>query len=282
MIRQAVNDGIIFVAAAGNGTANGCSSGTPVSSHARQPGVIAVTAISPDTTSPSGHQYSSHVDLSAPAEVSSDSSFNKTAIFCCTSAATPHVTGAAALLLEAGVAAADVPQRLFDNVIDLGASGKDNYFGYGAVNALKATVPGPQVSGWEYCTTGVVYAGSCLVEPIRANGVPGFLWHWEITYSNSILSPIDTGWITDSTYTVSVPDGDYEIEVKATVTETNTIGFARESITSTHYLRVCPGGGGDDLREQPRVSSARGGRPSVVSSNLNGPVAARLLAICPE
>lgn len=68
--------------------------------------------------------------------------------------ATPHVTGVAALVLitsvtDAGYDAnnngywdpAEVRQKLRDTETDLGATGKDIYFGYGLVNALAATKP---------------------------------------------------------------------------------------------------------------------------------------------
>jgi subtilisin len=65
--------------------------------------------------------------------------------------ATPHVTGAVALLMSTDVAGtvydtnkngkwdpAEVRSRLQSTATDLGATGRDNYYGYGLVNAYAA------------------------------------------------------------------------------------------------------------------------------------------------
>jgi hypothetical protein len=90
-----------------------------------------------------------------------------------------------------------------------------------------------------YCTESVIY-GDCFVTPSRNWGVPGFQWKFEITYSNSILSPINTGWISDSTYLVSAPSGEYQIQVVKWVRENPSASpRARVSNKSTTFLQVC-------------------------------------------
>ena len=56
-----------------------------------------------------------------------------------TSAASPHVAGAAALLIASGVTDNnDIRQILQDTAEDLGISGWDSQYGYGLVNAAEA------------------------------------------------------------------------------------------------------------------------------------------------
>ena len=78
-----------------------------------------------------------------------------------TSMASPVVAGVAALILaeEPYLTNEQVEQRLYDTADDLGTTGKDDYFGYGLVNARKAVgvakyVAPPQVSHiYDYSTT---------------------------------------------------------------------------------------------------------------------------------
>ena len=56
-----------------------------------------------------------------------------------TSMATPHVSGAAALLIAAGVEGSDnIRSRLINTARDLGKRGKDNYYGYGLIDVYGA------------------------------------------------------------------------------------------------------------------------------------------------
>jgi subtilisin len=57
-----------------------------------------------------------------------------------TSFAAPHVTGTVALLVESGVTApADIFRRLEQTADDLGTTGRDNTYGFGLVNARRAS-----------------------------------------------------------------------------------------------------------------------------------------------
>ena len=143
-VDNAYNQGIVIVAAAGN---NAGAVGYP----AAYESVIAVTA-----TDSSNHlaYFSSRgpeAELAAPG-VSIYSTY-KGGVYSTlsgTSMATPHVTGTVALLLATSPGIyydsnlngkwdpSEVRSKLQDSATDLGASGRDDYFGYGLVNALKA------------------------------------------------------------------------------------------------------------------------------------------------
>ena len=56
-----------------------------------------------------------------------------------TSMATPHVAGAAAILMQQGITVpAAIEDALKRTAVDLGTPGRDNFFGYGLVNVRNA------------------------------------------------------------------------------------------------------------------------------------------------
>ncbi len=144
---QRVNDaGIIQVAAAGN-------DGKAVNYPAAYPQVIAVSATDSANKLASWSSRGPEVDLSAPGvNIYSTYLGSIYRTFSGTSMATPHVAGAAALVVNTPVEIYDangngiwdpseVQRKLQDRAIDLGASGSDNLYGWGLVNAYKAVQP---------------------------------------------------------------------------------------------------------------------------------------------
>ena len=83
-------------------------------------------------------------DLVAPSGVAT-ASYGMNRLFGGTSAATPHVAGAAALLKSANPSLSrdDLWQALVESTVDLGAPGKDDSTGYGK---LVLSVPAPQIA----------------------------------------------------------------------------------------------------------------------------------------
>jgi subtilisin len=140
-IVNAYNAGLTIVAAAGN-------SGGTVSYPAAYPEVIAVSAIDQNNQIASFSSRGLEVDLSAPGvSIYSTYKGQSYATLSGTSMAAPHVSGAAALIIDTkkcdlnldGVCTpAEVQQRLEQTAIDLGDSGKDNLYGSGLVNVYNA------------------------------------------------------------------------------------------------------------------------------------------------
>jgi len=142
-IVRAYNAGVVIVAAAGN-------SGGAVVYPAAYPEVIAVSATDKNNQIASWSSRGPEVDLAAPgASIYSTYKGQSYATLSGTSMAAPHVTGAAALIIDTkkcdlnldGVCTpAEVQQRLEQTAIDLGDPGKDNLYGSGLVNVYNALI----------------------------------------------------------------------------------------------------------------------------------------------
>lgn len=123
------NAGVLLIAAAGN------EDGGAVMYPAAYDSVIAVSAIDSSDTIAAFSSTGKQIELAAPG-VSIKSTYigGQYATISGTSMACPHVTGAAALALAAGVS--DVRTQLQATAVDLGNPGWDSLYGYGRVNAV--------------------------------------------------------------------------------------------------------------------------------------------------
>lgn len=247
--------GIIVVAAAGNGE---CGSGDSLSAYARLPNVIAVTAMQADFTTVPGYQYGPQVSLAAPTNVITDSLGASLGFFNGTSAATPHVTGAVALLIAAGhTTYADVYNRLTTEAVDRGAPGKDNFYGYGSLDALAAVVPEPRATGVSGCPSPITTAGTCTLTASLANGVGPFLYKFNVSYSNGVL-PTDSTSFGANSYILHAPAGSYLITVTVTPKENGV--RTRMGFPGIFNIPVCTGGGG----QQVAALNGTGAHPNTV------------------
>jgi hypothetical protein len=124
-IKAALERGVTFVAAAGNG-----GPGAEPSYPAGYPGVIAVTAVNADLTIYHRATRGKYISLSAPGiHVAAGGSDRRTG----TSYAVPFVTAAAALLngQDASLSPDSIAARLEASARDLGEPGYDTTFGWG-------------------------------------------------------------------------------------------------------------------------------------------------------
>ncbi|MDT0275951.1 S8 family serine peptidase [Blastococcus goldschmidtiae] len=142
-IAYARSKGVTVVAAAGNDNTS-----TPFYP-AADTGVIAVAAVDQQRAKASFSNYGSYVDVAAPG-VSILSTYLADHVYMSgTSMASPHVAGVVALM-EA-VAPALTPdqleQALAGSATDLGAAGRDDLFGHGLVDAVRAVQGAKALAG---------------------------------------------------------------------------------------------------------------------------------------
>lgn len=129
------DDGIMLVAAAGN---DGNSS---MSYPASYNSVISVAAVGSNESRASYSQYNSQVEISGPgSSVNSTWPVNTYRSISGTSMATPHVAGAAALVWSFFPQCSDdqIRSALNATAKDKGSSGRDNFYGWGIVQARDA------------------------------------------------------------------------------------------------------------------------------------------------
>ena len=249
--------GLVIVAAGGNsGTPSG--KGNNVIYPAKYASVIAVAATDKNDTRPSWSSTGEEIELAAPG-VSVLSSWNdgdsphnpQPSILdgdwykegSGTSMASPHVAGAAALVIAAGVTDGNFDGRINDEVRailnstadDIGAVGKDTHYGYGLVNVAAAIAslvpPSPAVNvnvntdktsyESEVDTTAVL---TVVVTDESGGAISGLGSSDFATMVNGAATVVSfAGTATPGTYTSdldisSLADGDYTVEVTATDT----------------------------------------------------------------
>jgi subtilisin family serine protease len=164
---NAYNAGLVLVAAAGN-SGNCYGSGDNVSYPARYSQVIAVAATDSNDIRPCFSSTGPTAEIAAPG-VSTRTTYRGGgyAYGSGTSFASPHVAGTAALVIAGGISSnTAVRQRLQTTADDLGATGRDNLYGYGLVDADEAAgggsppPPPPPPSTHDVAVTGISAPGS--------------------------------------------------------------------------------------------------------------------------
>ncbi len=144
-VAYARSKGVTVIAAAGNANVS-----TPFYP-AAEPGVIGVAAVDEQRARASFSNFGSYVDVAAPGVdiLSTYLPDRGYAYMDGTSMASPHVAGVAALVEAAapGLTPDQVEQVLTTTTTDLGASGRDDLFGYGLVDAVRAVTSARALAG---------------------------------------------------------------------------------------------------------------------------------------
>jgi len=147
-VNYAWNKGALIVAAAGNDYSG------KISYPAAYSNVIAVSALNPDDSFAVYSNHGKKIELAAPGSSIYSTVPTGTCGLCDTSGyrylsgtsmATPFVSGSAALVLSknSGLSNQQVRNILDNSAVDLGARGRDIYFGYGKVNPYGALLQTP-------------------------------------------------------------------------------------------------------------------------------------------
>lgn len=135
-INYAVQKGVFVVAAAGNDSSN-----TAYYDPAENPEVYTVSALNPNDTRASYSNFGDNVQGAAPGtNVLSTYLNGQYAFMSGTSMAAPVASGIAALVKseKPSLNPTQIAQILDKSAVDLGARGKDKFYGYGKIDAYKA------------------------------------------------------------------------------------------------------------------------------------------------
>ena len=136
-IQSAVENNVVVVCAGGNGIKNRPQ--TQPCYPADYEECISVTAVKNDNKW-AGYDYNHYKDITAPGYGIYSTIPNNYGYKNGTSMAAPMVSGVAAMMLakDPSLTVDEVKNILYSTATDIGTEGKDNYFGYGLVNAEKA------------------------------------------------------------------------------------------------------------------------------------------------
>jgi len=221
-INQAYNAGILTVCAAGNDSTSQPSYPAAYTNCISVSALKQGTGVLKDVFDSSYSNFGSTIDLSAPGTHIGSTYNRSTSDYVYldgTSMASPYVAGAAALVFAAKPTAtpAQVRAALQNTAADLGAKGKDQYYGYGEVDAYAAALQIGVTGITNDTPKGYGIPINCKVSSTLPMATT---WTWTVTSgpgtinSSGVLTPTGTGTIT----------------VKATYTK-DTAVYATKSIT---------------------------------------------------
>lgn len=213
------------------------------------PAILTVSATDPNDAMYGWSSYGSGIDISAPGCVYTTQIGGGYGPACGTSFASPIVAGAAALVLsrQPGLSPAQVQSTLEQSADDLGAAGKDIYYGWGRVNLAKALGVGgsdnqPPNVWFVSPTQGATVAGLVNIQASATDnvGVASVAIYIDNQMMSSVNGTLDNwGWNT-----ASVANGSHTLKAVATdaagnsstalstVTVNNGAGVPTVTITS--------------------------------------------------
>jgi len=252
--------GNLLVAAAGNDLHN---NDPPVIYPARYADVIAVSGTLENDefahwiTCPAelrppgqgGSRFGPQVELSAPFWAKSMWTNGRYEVDCGTSMAAPVVSGAAALVWtkNPGWTNEQVRAQLQATARDLGAPGRDPYFGYGRVDAGAAVeIPAPSVvmSGPGWITASGNYQWSA--EAFGGIGNYSYEWYRKIDYwwpRGSATCHYETDWQlvgTGQSYSSYVSTMDYDFRLMVKLTSGSESASAAKVVWVGDGTQECP------------------------------------------
>ena len=236
-----------------------CSAGNAGSSTPQYPAAytqcISVSATRYDDTKPSYSSYGSTIDICAPGgDLSVDQNGdgyvdgvlqqtfeapNYTTFsywfYDGTSMASPHVTGVAAMVISAAggsLTPAQVRDYLEDTATDLGATGWDQYYGWGKVNAYAAVLAAQQTGQPPVANfSGTPTSGTAPLTVNFTDLSSGSPTSWSWTFGDG------------GTSAVKNPSHQYTSVGYYTVSLTATNAYGYDTETKTNYIEVTEGGG---------------------------------------
>lgn len=212
-VKNAIEAGCIVVASAGNEGDIGNKDRGKLCYPASLPGVISVASISENGSRSDFSQFNSEVDVTAPGDeilVLSNSAANPYALGSGTSFSSPYVAAIAALArsVDDNINAEEFLQLIKNTSTDLGSAGRDDYNGWGLINAEKL----------------IKAAGYPIVLGVEDGGV--YKTPRTITFDRG--TGLINGKPFNSGDTVSA-DGDYRLEVTDSYGKTTVVSFIIDS-----------------------------------------------------
>ncbi|MCX9009585.1 MAG: S8 family serine peptidase [Candidatus Methanoperedens sp.] len=231
-INNAVNAGVVVVAAAGN-------DGSSISMPACIQNAIAAGAVdSTDTAAGFSGRGAAMADHGIVAPGVGITSLyyltNGYSVMSGTSMATPHVSGAVALILHAAkengstLLPSQIKNILEAASLDLGTPGKDDIYGAGRINVFAAVAPSVAANPTIYQATGAARNGTAITLnatvtdsiagvkniSVNASSINASLSDLQLTYDSGF-------WVNDSAV-VNASDGIYHLNITAY----NNMGYA--------------------------------------------------------
>ena len=209
--------GVLHVAAAGN-SGDCAGTGNTVGYPAAFDSVIAVAATDSNNQRACFSSTGPQVELSAPGvSIYSTRMGGSYVSYSGTSMASPHVAGTAALVFASGAFEnTEVRQKLQQTADDLGALGRDAFYGFGLVDADEAAPPGPvneapvvainsPAGGSSFQSGATVMFGGTATDPEQGAVTSSLVW----------ISDRDGQIGTGGSFSRSLSDGTHRITATA-------------------------------------------------------------------